>query len=335
MKRKKLIQSLLGWHKESGIEHSWKSELAYPAWVAETVLQQTRVAQGTSYIHRFLERFPNVHILAKSSINDVLRVWEGLGYYRRAHHMHQAAKIIDKRGCWPSTKEEWKKLPGIGPYTAGALAAFVNKENCPAIDGNVIRIFARWYDIEMDLYSAHGQQSLEALVQEHLELCQAHIYNQVLMDFGSHVCTPKSPSCHLCVAQKYCQSYRNQTVDNRPQKRARKEKKSRFFLLYWCEDDDLQLDMVKRENKDIWQGLWTLPFQEVMRNEWENRVANNDMLNHRQTLSHQYIHTALIFKSHGGACPLSTKRLPVKMAEKLPMDKSSRHYFNLLANVAK
>ena len=334
MKREKLIQSLISWHKESGIEHSWKSEQAYPAWVAETVLQQTRVAQGSSYIHRFLELFPDVHILANAPIDDVLGVWEGLGYYRRAHHMHQAAKIIDEQGYWPSTKEEWKKLPGVGPYTAGALAAFVNKENCPAIDGNVIRVFARWYDLGMDLYSSQGQRSLETLVRQHLEFCQAKIYNQVLMDFGSHICTPKSPSCHLCVAQKYCQSFANQTVESRPQKRAKKEKKSRFFLLYWCEDDDLQLDMVKREKKDIWQGLWTLPFQEVTKKEWEKEVSNNDVLNHRQTLSHQYIHTALVPKSHGGVCPLPVKHLPKKMAEKLPMDRSSRHYFNLLSNVS-
>tara|TARA_B100000900_G_scaffold150185_1_gene127602 strand:+ start:1852 stop:2859 length:1008 start_codon:yes stop_codon:yes gene_type:complete len=330
MTRQKLIQSLLDWHKKSNIEHSWKSHQAYPAWVAETVLQQTRIAQGTSYIHRFLARFPDVQVLAKAPIDNVLQVWEGLGYYRRAHLMHKAAKIVHEQGYWPSTKEGWGKLPGIGPYTAGALASFVNGENCSAIDGNVIRVFARWYDIEMDLLTSAGHKHLEQLIGKHLEICHAKIYNQVLMDFGSHTCKPKSPDCSRCVAQEYCQSYRNKTVGKRPLKKTQRKKKSRYFILYWHKDKNQRIETVKREKKDIWQGLWTLPFQEITSNEWNRLVSENNLLKHRQILSHQCIHTALVFKSHAGLCPLPVKTMIAQEAIELPMDRSSRHFFDLL-----
>ena len=128
MKLEILTQSLQHWHKESGIQHEWKSNSPYQAWVVETILQQTRIAQGSAYIERFLQRFPDVSSLAKAAVDDVLKVWEGLGYYRRAHLMHKAAKIVKEKGRWPENKDEWLNLPGIGPYSAGALAAFVNNE---------------------------------------------------------------------------------------------------------------------------------------------------------------------------------------------------------------
>jgi len=331
MKLEILTQSLQHWHKASGIQHEWKTNSPYQAWVVETILQQTRIAQGGAYIQRFLQRFPDVSSLARAAIDDVLQVWEGLGYYRRAHLMHKAAKIIQERGCWPQTNAEWLKLPGIGAYSAGALASFVNNENCPAIDGNVIRVFARWYDLDIDLYSAQGKRHLHALVENHLAHCHANQYNQILMDFGSNICKPKSPYCATCVAQAYCKSFTKGSIEDRPIKKVKRPKTHRYFILYWHVNECQQLGMAKREAKDIWRGLWTLPHQEIAMVHWNSVIEKTNALTHRQTLSHQYIHTAVLQQKAPTDISIDTHYIDLPDAILLPMDRSSRQYIDHLA----
>ncbi|MGB1050382.1 MAG: A/G-specific adenine glycosylase [Chitinophagales bacterium] len=329
MKLEILTQSLQHWHKESGIQHEWKTNSPYQAWVVETILQQTRIAQGNAYIHRFLQRFPDVSSLAKAAVDDVLKVWEGLGYYRRAHLMHKAAKIVEERGRWPETKDEWLSLPGIGPYSAGALASFVNNENCPAVDGNVIRVFSRWYDLDMDLYSAKGKRHLNSLVENHLAHCHANQYNQILMDFGSNVCKPQKPVCDTCVAQTYCKAFEQKTIENRPIKKKKRAKTHRYFILYWHLNENQQLGMVKREAKDIWQGLWTLPYQEISMARWNALKGKVDDLTHRQTLSHQYINTAVLQEEVPKKIAIGAHYIDIADAVVLPMDRSSRLFIDL------
>ena len=331
MKLEILIQSLQHWHKESGIQHEWKSNSPYQAWVVETILQQTRIAQGSAYIERFLQRFPDVSSLAKAAVDDVLKVWEGLGYYRRAHLMHKAAKIVKERGLWPKTKDEWLNLPGIGPYSAGALASFVNNENCPAIDGNVIRVFARWYDLDINLYSAQGKRHLHSLVENHLAHCHANQYNQILMDFGSNVCKPKNPLCGACVAQAYCKSFTKGTIEDRPIKKVKRPKTHRYFILYWHVNECQQLGMAKREAKDIWRGLWTLPHKEIAMAHWNSVIEKTNALTHRQVLSHQYINTAVLQQKAPTDISIDTHYIDLPDAILLPMDRSSRQYIDLLA----
>ncbi|OUX06588.1 MAG: hypothetical protein CBE00_07030 [Planctomycetaceae bacterium TMED240] len=331
MKLEFLTQSLQHWHKASGIQHEWKTNSPYQAWVVETILQQTRIAQGNAYIHRFLQRFPEVYSLAKASIDDVLQVWEGLGYYRRAHLMHKAARMIEERGCWPQSYVEWLSLPGIGPYSAGALASFVNNENCPAVDGNVIRVFSRWYDLDMDLYSAQGKRHLNSLVENHLAHCHANQYNQILMDFGSNVCKPKKPVCDTCVAQAYCKAFEQKTIENRPIKKKKRAKTHRYFILYWHLNENQQLGMVKREAKDIWQGLWTLPYQEISMARWDALKGKVDDLTHRQTLSHQYINTAVLQEEVPKKIVVGAHYIDISDAVVLPMDRSSRLFIDRLA----
>ena len=329
MKLEILTQSLQHWHKESGIQHEWKTNSPYQAWVVETILQQTRIAQGNAYIHRFLQRFPDVSSLAKAAVDDVLKIWEGLGYYRRAHLMHKAAKIVEERGRWPETKDEWLSLPGIGPYSAGALASFVNNENCPAVDGNVIRVFSRWYDLDMDLYSAKGKRHLNSLVENHLAHCHANQYNQILMDFGSNVCKPQKPVCDTCVAQTYCKAFEQKTIENRPIKKKKRAKTHRYFILYWHLNENQQLGMVKREAKDIWQGLWTLPYQEISMARWNALKGKVDDLTHRQTLSHQYINTAVLQEEVPKKIAVGAHYIDIADAVVLPMDRSSRLFIDL------
>ena len=330
MKLENLTQGLQRWHKESGIQHHWKSNSPYQAWVVETILQQTRIAQGNSYIQRFLQQYPTVSSLAKAPIDDVLQVWEGLGYYRRAHHMHKAASIIEKNGRWPQSKAEWLDLPGVGPYSAGALASFVNNENCPAIDGNVIRVFSRWYDLDIDLFSAQGKRHLNDLVERHLEHCHATQYNQILMDFGSNICKPKSPLCSSCVAQPYCIAFKKKTIELRPVKKIKRPKTNRYFVLYWHINAVNQLGMVKREAKDIWQGLWTLPFRELTIDEWESIPKKDTELTLRQTLSHQYIHTLVLQQDPPASATIATQYTDLADAIVLPMDRSSRQHVDQL-----
>tara|TARA_B100000963_G_scaffold63250_1_gene51285 strand:+ start:559 stop:1581 length:1023 start_codon:yes stop_codon:yes gene_type:complete len=331
MKLEILIQSLQHWHKESRIQHEWKSNSPYQAWVVETILQQTKVAQGGPYINRFLQRFPDVSSLARAAVDEVLQVWEGLGYYRRAHLMHQAAKVVEKKGQWPQTKEEWLNLPGIGPYSAGALASFVNNENCPAIDGNVIRVFSRWYDLATDPYRAEGKRHLNSLVENHLTYCHANQYNQIIMDFGSNICKPKSPLCNACVAQVYCKSYKERTIENRPIKKIKRPKAHRYFILYWHVNESRQLGMVKREAKDIWQGLWTLPYQEIEMARWKSVQEEINALTHRQTLSHQYINTVVLQKKTPACLSIDIHHIDLADAILLPMDRSTRQYIDHLA----
>ena len=332
MKLENLTLRLQQWHKKSGIQHVWKSNSPYQAWVVETILQQTRVAQGNAYIQRFLQRFPDISSLARAAIDDVLQVWEGLGYYRRAHLMHKAAKIIQERGCWPQNNAEWLKLPGIGAYSAGALASFVNNENCPAIDGNVIRVFARWYDLDIDLYSAQGKRHLHALVKNHLAHCHANQYNQILMDFGSNVCKPKSPHCATCVAQAYCKSFKKGTIENRPIKKTKRPKTHRYFILYWHVNEFHQLGMVKRQAKDIWQGLWTLPHREITLDQWDSVAKKIEEPTQRQTLSHQYINTMVLQQEAPSENTLDIYYIDLAGAINLPMNRSSRQYIDRLSN---
>lgn len=331
MKLEILTQNLQQWHKKSGIQHTWKSNNPYQAWVVETILQQTRIAQGSAYIERFLQRFPDVSSLAISPIDDVLQVWEGLGYYRRAHLMHKAAIIVEENGIWPETMEDWLKLPGIGAYSAGALASFVNNENCPAIDGNVIRVFSRWYDLDIDLYSSKGKQHLNTLVKKHLAHCHANQYNQILMDFGSTVCKPKNPGCSQCVVQSFCSAHKNNTVGQRPVKRVKRPKTHRYFILYWYVNELNQLGVVKRKAKDIWQGLWTLPHQEVSAEQWNSITKKTSAPTHRQALSHQYINTIALKQRPPTITVLEAHYIDLEEAITLPMDRSSRQLIDRLA----
>jgi A/G-specific adenine glycosylase len=219
------------------------------------MLQQTRVEQMLPYYGRFLAQFPTVELLAQADLNTVLKAWEGLGYYSRARNLHRAAQIL--RQAWPQDYQSWLAIPGVGPYTARALAAILNHEAVGAVDGNIRRIYSRLF--------AQGDwrpQELQALADHWVDPTEPGAFVQALMDLGSMVCTPRQPRCSLCPLQPFCQGFADGRVAELPLKIVKPPVRPRYFLVL----AQLQrggLLIRQRPAKGLLGGLWELPNQEV------------------------------------------------------------------------
>jgi A/G-specific adenine glycosylase len=200
---------LLEWYERSARELPWRGKQdPYVIWVSEIMLQQTRVETVIPYFERWLERFPSLQSLAEAPEQDVLRLWEGLGYYSRARNLHRAAQTVAAQfgGQVPSSRAELEKLPGVGKYTAGAIASIAFNLDEPALDGNIRRVLARIFNVSIPARSPAGEKRLWALAGEHLPPGKAGDYNQALMDLGSAICTPQNPTCLLCPLAEFCQA---------------------------------------------------------------------------------------------------------------------------------
>lgn len=191
--------SLLRWFDRYRRVMPWRDDTsAYKVWVSEIILQQTRVEQGTPYFYRFVERFPTVQRLAAAPQDDVLRLWQGLGYYSRARNLHAAAKAIVALGDFPKTAAEWKLLRGVGDYTANAIASIAFGEPVAAVDGNVLRVFTRFYGLHDDIANQQTHRKVRALAEELMPRDRPGDFNQALMELGALVCTPRNPLCNQC-----------------------------------------------------------------------------------------------------------------------------------------
>ncbi len=204
-----LASPLLAWYKRAARDLPWRNNLdPYVVWISEIMLQQTRVDTVIPFFTRWMERFPGVADLAQASLQDVLVVWEGLGYYGRARNLHQAAQIILEQygGRLPEDVTQLKKLPGIGRYTAGAIASIAYGKNVPAVDGNARRVLSRIFNIHEPLLSPTSENRLWSLAAEYLPADKAGDFNQALMDLGAQICTPRKPLCDVCPAAQICQA---------------------------------------------------------------------------------------------------------------------------------
>lgn len=202
--------ALLRWYARHKRAMPWRgAKDPYAVWVSEIMLQQTQVATVTPYFLQFMERFPTVERLAAASVHDVLKVWEGLGYYRRAHHLHRAAKVLVSgyAGRLPESAEALRHLPGIGRYTAGAIASIAFNADEPVLDGNVIRVFCRLFRIRSNPKSSATQKKLWATARALLSKGRAGAFNQALMDLGATVCTPRDPDCGRCPVRAWCAAF--------------------------------------------------------------------------------------------------------------------------------
>ncbi|MFT4968561.1 MAG: A/G-specific adenine glycosylase [Chitinophagales bacterium] len=268
MKSKKINfrKNLMLWHKvDNDRQMPWKEEQdPYKVWLSEIILQQTRVEQGLSYYHAFLDNFPTIHDLAEAEEDEVLRLWQGLGYYSRARNLHFTAKDIvqNYQGQFPSSFEGLLKLKGVGRYTAAAIASFVFKEPVAVVDGNVIRVLSRFFAIETPYDTSKGRKEFEELANQLLDHKAPDRFNQAIMDFGATICKPKKPLCEECVLQKNCSAYLNKTVSKLPVKKNRIVSRSRFFIAFHLEEEG-EIAIEQRVDKDIWQGLYQLPWLEV------------------------------------------------------------------------
>lgn len=229
------------------------------------MLQQTRVQQGLPYYERFLESFPTVQALASASEQEVLRLWQGLGYYSRARNLHTCAKRVveDYNSHFPDSYKELLKLPGIGKYTAAAIASFAFKEAVAVVDGNVYRVLARIFAITSDISEPSAYKEFYSLAQELIDSEQPDTFNQALMEFGALHCTPQKPLCIYCPLQRICQAYKLNMQKELPVKKKRIKIKERYFHYFLIHSGDGKILMKKRTARDIWQGLYDFYLHEA------------------------------------------------------------------------
>jgi A/G-specific adenine glycosylase len=222
----RLASRLLDWYHANKRTLPWRGHLSdYAVWVSEIMLQQTRVEAVIPYFETWMRLFPTVEALANASERDVLNAWEGLGYYSRARNLHKAAKIVADQynGDMPRDLEKLRGLPGIGRYTLGAIASIAFGMDVSALDGNIKRVYARLFDIDMPVDSLAGEKILWDLADKNLPKGHAGDYNQALMDLGATICVPKNPRCLICPVMKLCKARRNGTQNRRPVKTPKKE----------------------------------------------------------------------------------------------------------------
>ena len=248
--------TLLDWFRENGRDLPWRQTRdPYAIWLSEIILQQTQVKQGWEYWERFMHRWPKVEDLAAASEDDVLREWQGLGYYSRARNLHFAARQILSLGHFPDTLEEIKKLKGVGDYTAAAIASIAFGLPAAVVDGNVYRVLARHYGIDTPINTTEGKKVFAALAQELLPSTEASAYNQAIMDFGAIQCTPQSPHCERCPLMESCEAFRTGRIAQLPVKLKNLKIHERHltYIYIRCQG---QTAIRRRGPGDIWQGLW-------------------------------------------------------------------------------
>ena len=258
MKNIKITKELINWYKLNKRNLPWREyQDPYKIWLSEVILQQTRVDQGLPYFIKFVEKYPTVYHLAEASNDEVLRSWQGLGYYSRARNLHKCAKIIvnGHNGKFPSTHKELLQLPGIGSYTSAAIASLAFGKREAVIDGNVIRVITRLFGIEDDIAKGQTIKQIKKIVDELIPKSSPALFNQAIMEFGALHCSPKKPSCDTCEFLGFCVAQKQGTQNEIPHKNRKAKNKLRFFNYLLIEINGKYL-LRKRKERDIWNGLF-------------------------------------------------------------------------------
>lgn len=261
----KLSDLLLDWYAHAGRDLPWRhTRDPYRIWLSEVILQQTRVAQGMAYYERFVTRFPDLATLAAASEDEVLRLWQGLGYYSRARNLLAAAREVMTRfgGVFPTDYDDVRSLRGVGDYTAAAICSAAYDAPYAAVDGNVYRVLSRLYDLDTPIDTTSGQRDFAALARAELDPARPGCYNQAIMDFGALQCTPAAPDCAVCPLAARCLSLAAGTVMQRPVKRGKSAPRDRWFHYLHITSGDRTV-LCRRGAGDIWQGLYEFPLIET------------------------------------------------------------------------
>lgn len=260
-----IAEILIHWYAENKRHLPWRETTdPYRIWISEIILQQTRVVQGLEYFNRFMERFPEVKVLAEAPEDTVMKYWQGLGYYSRARNLHAAAREIMERfgGVFPRRYADVLSLKGIGEYTAAAICSFAWRQPYAVVDGNVYRVLARVFGMDLPIDSHSGKKAFAELAQELLDKCRPDLYNQAIMDFGAVQCTPKVPHCLYCPLQDRCAAFASGRVDELPVKAGKTLVKPRYFNYLHIHRQGVEL-LARREAKDIWRNLYEYPLIET------------------------------------------------------------------------
>lgn len=299
-----LVKSLLHrrlyeWYERNHRVLPWReTNDAYCIWLSEVILQQTRVVQGMEYYLRFVARWPKVEDLAAAEEDEVLKEWQGLGYYSRARNLHKAAQMIVEHGWqpFPMRFEDIRSLPGIGDYTAGAIASFAYNQAFPAMDGNVYRVVARIADIAEPFDTTTGKKLFREYINSLLDRENPKLFNSAIMEFGALYCTPVlNDNCTLCPLQTFCAAYAHGTAELLPVRKPRQKLRDRWlnYHVYICEQDGKRFTLIRqRTEKDIWQHLYEFPLIET------NQAETTELphMDFTHTLSHQRLHARFIIE---------------------------------------
>ncbi|HLG34956.1 MAG TPA: A/G-specific adenine glycosylase [Bacteroidia bacterium] len=304
----RFASTLLRWYSKHKRDLPWrKTKDPYLIWLSEIILQQTRVNQGLPYFLKFRKKFPSVKKLAAAKQEEVLKLWQGLGYYSRARNLHEAAKSIVKNfgGKFPSEHSELLKLKGVGEYTAAAIASISFGKPHPVVDGNVVRVLSRNFGIKDTLASAPGKKKFTALAYKLMGKHPPSEFNQAMMEFGALQCVPKNPACGNCPLRKSCYAFRNSLVEILPVKKSKPKIRERFFDYFVIQCSNKIL-LKKRKGRDIWKNLYDFPLSESKRFPAPDALKKSDCLKrifgssnielklfgeaHRHVLSYQHLH---------------------------------------------
>jgi A/G-specific adenine glycosylase len=258
--------SLIQWYLQNKRDLPWRNTVnPYHIWLSEIMLQQTRVAQGLPYFLSFTASFPTVFDLANANEEQVLKLWQGLGYYSRARNLHNTAKYVafELDGIFPDNYKDLLQLKGVGEYTAAAIASFSYNEVVPVVDGNVFRVLSRYFDIETDIASSGAKKEFTELAAALIPKDKPALFNQAIMEFGALQCVPKNPDCEICVLNSGCLALQKHKVNQLPVKLKKTKVRNRYFNYLVFSDDNEQYVLRKRTEKGIWHNLYEFPLIET------------------------------------------------------------------------
>ncbi len=268
---------ILKWYQKHKRDLPWRNtQNPYFIWLSEVILQQTRVEQGLPYYLKFVEAFPTIKDLANAKDDQVMKLWQGLGYYNRAKNMLTTARIITKEhgGIFPTTYDSLIELKGIGPYTAAAIASFAYNEPKAVVDGNVYRVLSRVFNIDEPINSAEGKKTFAELAQDIMDTQNAGLYNQAIMELGATICKPTAPKCNECDVRLQCRAYAAGTIGQLPVKIKKQKPKERFLHFFFI-DHNGRTYIKQRSTERIWHNLFEPPFIETA-----SRMADDEIITH-------------------------------------------------------
>ena len=271
----KFSEKLLEWYRVNKRNLPWRlTKQPYKIWVSEIILQQTRIEQGEKYYYAFLEKYPNISELAKTNDEELLKVWEGLGYYSRALNMLKASRVVlnNYKGIFPSNYDDLIKLPGIGDYTASAISSICNNEVQPVVDGNVFRFLSRMFEIDLPIDKLKTKTYFKKLGFKLIDVVNPGDFNQAMMDYGSMVCRPKKFQCHKCLFSGNCKAFNSNTVMLYPFKEKRIKIKHRFLNYIFIITNDRKTLIKKRNGNGIWKNLYEFPLIETKKESSVNEI---------------------------------------------------------------
>ncbi len=327
----KFSTHLTNWYRNNARDLPWRNTRnPYQIWISEVILQQTRINQGLAYYLRFVDRFPTIDLLANADQQEILLLWQGLGYYSRARNMHEAAKQVLKiyDGVFPSTYDQIIKLKGVGEYTAAAIASIAFGEPKVVVDGNVLRFLSRLHGYTQPVNSARGKTAIREIAEKLLQDAEPAIFNQALMEFGALYCVPRNPDCINCIFSNSCQALALGIVNDLPVKSKKIVVKKRFlnylFLYYYNENNQIIFFIQQRGKGDIWHGLFDLPlieddkcydFDTLTTSEyWNENISSHEPVisttykDFTHQLTHQQLNTRFFTVKLENYNPLLTKK---------------------------